>query len=411
MGICTFLNNEKQLKNMNIQNDPHLIEFLQNLNIRKTTQEIYIKRLKVYCEFTGKTPTQLIEEAEEDEESRIRMKNRRIKKDIMNYLIYLREQNRSPNYITSLIATIKSFYSEYDIELPRIKCNLKQEEQLITTEDIITKKHIQKVLKYCNTKFKAVILLMMSSGMGASEIRHLTFNDFMTSQGITIKESFDIDEILEKLDKKGNEIGTWSIRRFKTNMPYVTFNSPESTAAIIDYLHYRTEHRSPNKHIKKANDFLFEARGNQMSLRGIMAYFERLNDRCNFGYLGRQRFFRSHGIRKFFASTLKNHGMDTVDAEWLIGHKLHPVTGTYIKPDIYRLKKEYMDILPYLSLSSVETVTIESDDVKELKKSFKEELAERDEQTKPLLWLAEVLNADPELAEQFKKSAIKHNIN
>ncbi|MGB9979413.1 tyrosine-type recombinase/integrase [Methanobacterium sp.] len=395
---------------MNIQNDPHLIEFLQNLNVRKTTQEIYIKRLKVYCQFTGKTPTQLIEEAEEDEENRIRMKNRRIKKDIMKYLVYLREQNRSPNYITNLIATVKSFYGEYEIELPRIRCNIKQEEELITTEDIINKKHIQKVLKYCNTKFKAIILLMMSSGMGSSEIRHLTFNNFITSQGITIKEPFDIDELLEILEKKRNEIGTWSIRRFKTNMPYVTFNSPESTAAIIDYLHYRTEHINPAKHVKNVDDFLFEARGKQMSLRGIMAYFERLNDKCKFGYLGRQRFFRSHGIRKFFASTLKNHGMDTIDAEWLIGHKLPMVTGTYIKPDIYRLKKEYMDILPHLSLSDVKTVTIESEEVKQLKESFEEKLSERDEQTKPLLWLAEVLNADPELAEQFKKSALKHNI-
>ena len=338
------------------------------------------------------------------------MKNRRIKKEITSYLAYLREQNRSPNYITNLIAIVKSFYSEYEIELPKIRCNLKQEEQLITTQDIITKKQIQQVLKYCNTKFKAIILLMMSSGMGASEIRHLTINDFITSQKITIKESFDIDDLLEKLDKKQNEIGTWSIRRFKTNMPYVTFNSPESTAAIIEYLHYRTEHRSPNRHIKNIDNFLFEARGNQMSLRGIIAYFERLNDRCNFGYLGRQRFFRSQGLRKFFASTLKNHGMDTVDAEWLIGHKLRPVTGTYIKPDIYRLKKEYIDILPHLSLSDVKTVTIESEEVKELKKTFEEKLTERDEQTKPLLWLAEVLNADPELAEQFKKSALKYNI-
>ncbi len=395
---------------MNIQNDPHLIEFLQNLNVRKTTQEIYIKRLKVYCEFTDKTPTQLIEEAEEDEENRIRMKNRRIKKYIVQYLVYLREQNRSPNYITSLISAVKSFYSEYEIELPKTRCNLKQEEQLITTQEIITKKQIQQVLKYCNTKFKAIILLMMSSGMGASEIRHLTFKDFIDSQKIKVKEPFEIDELLEKLESQRNEIGTWSIRRFKTNMPYVTFNSPESTAAIIEYLHYRTEHRSPNKHVKNIDDFLFEARGNQMSLRGIMAYFERLNDRCNFGYLGRQRFFRSHGLRKFFASTLKNHGMDTVDAEWLIGHKLHPVTGTYIKPDIYRLKKDYTDVLPYLSLSDIKTVTIESEEVKGLKKSFEEKLAERDEQTKPLLWLAEVLNADPELAEQFKKSAVKYNI-
>ena len=62
-----------------------------------------------------------------------------------------------------------------------------------------------------------------------------------------------------------------------------------------------------------------------------------------------------------------------------------------------------MDILPHLSLSSVETITIESEAVKELKKSFEEKLTERGEQTKHLLWIAEVLNADPELQNSLKK--------
>lgn len=63
-----------------------------------------------------------------------------------------------------------------------------------------------------------------------------------------------------------------------------------------------------------------------MSLRGMSTYFERLNDRRKFSFLGRQRFFRSQGLCKFFASTLKNYGMDTLDAEWLIKRKLHPFT-------------------------------------------------------------------------------------
>jgi hypothetical protein len=100
--------------------------------------------------------------------------------------------------------------------------------------------------------------------------------------------------------------------------------------------------------------------------------------------------------------------MDTVDAEWLIGHKLHP---EHTSTRYLQVIKEYMDSLPHLSLSSIETITIESDAVKELKKSFEEKLTERDEQTKPLLWIVEVLKAGPKLKEQFKKAASKHNIN
>jgi len=392
---------------MNIKNDPHLIEYLQVQNTRKTTKEIYVKRLKVYCKFTGKTPTQLIEEAEEDEENSIRMKKRRIKKYLINFLAYLREENRSPNYITNLIATIKSFYGEFEIELPRIRCNIRSQEELITTEDIISKKHIRQALKYCNIKYKAIILLMSSSGMGSSEMRHLTFKDFIASQNVPVKDTFDTLDIIKLLDEKRNEIGTWSIRRFKTGMPYITFNSPESTAAIIDYIHYRLENK---KLFKSLDDLLFEANGHQIAQRSISAYFERLNDRCGFGFLGRQRFFRSHGLRKFFASTLKNQGMDTVDAEWLIGHKLPNVTGAYIKPDIYRLKKEYTDILPFLSLSDVETVTIESDAVKEIKETHKMEIQgikEEQEQMKEMILKTKNLHdffaVDKETQERYRK--------
>jgi hypothetical protein len=146
-------------------------------------------------------------------------------------------------------------------------------------------------------------------------------------------------------------------------MPYITFNSPESTNAIIDYLEDRSE-----KHELKIDNYLFVYREKQMKERGFAGYFSRLNDTCNFGWLGRQRFFRSHGLRKFFGSTLKNNGMDKLDADWLLGHKTDAVTEAYFMPDTHRLKKDYMDVLPHLSLEKIETVTIESPDVQELKK-------------------------------------------
>lgn len=60
-----------------------------------------------------------------------------------------------------------------------------------------------------------------------------------------------------------------------------------------------------------------------------------------------------------------------------------------------------------MSLSDVKTVALESEEVKEIIESFEDKLAERDEQTKPLLWLAELAKSDPELAELVKKSAFR----
>ena len=62
--------------------------------------------------------------------------------------------------------------------------------------------------------------------------------------------------------------------------------------------------------------------------------------------------------------------MDYLDAERLIGHKVPELAGIYIKPEISRLKREYLKVLSYLSLEPVETVTLESDEVKQLKNNY-----------------------------------------
>ena len=125
---------------MNIEEDPTFIEYISNQHVKEKTKYAYKFRLKGYCNYTQQTPTQLIEEAENEEEKRIRMKNRKIKQHINGFIQYLITEKKSPNYVNTSIATIKSFYNEFEIELPKIKCKFHDEEALLTTETIITKK-------------------------------------------------------------------------------------------------------------------------------------------------------------------------------------------------------------------------------------------------------------------------------
>ena len=364
-----------------LKKDPSLIDFLDSRDIREPTKISYINRLNEYCKFTGKMPSELIEEAEIEEEERIRMRNRQIKRYLIDFIKYLKKENRSPNYINSMLSTIRSFYSSMEIELPHVTCNIKEPEQLVTINDIPTKKHIRIALKHSNIKYRAIILLMMSSGMGSSEIRHLTLNDYLQSLKITDYELSNIKELTNKLKENENEIPTWSIRRYKTNMPYVTFSSPESVKAINDYIDERYE---KGKKFKSINDCLFESRGKHIGKIIIVAYFSRLNDLCGFGFSKRQRFFKAHALRKFFATTLKNNGMDNLTSEWLIGHKINSITNAYIKPDIYRLKKDYLDILPFLSLEKIGTKTVESDEYKELKEQYLNDSKAKEEEIQKL---------------------------
>jgi len=92
---------------------------------------------------------------------------------------------------------------------------------------------------------------MMNSGMSSSEIRTLTLKDYLDSHKIRKYDLFNFEETIKKLQEK--EIPTWTIRRIKTRMPYITFSSPEANKAINDYLEDRNEKRP----ITDIDDYLF----------------------------------------------------------------------------------------------------------------------------------------------------------
>ena len=58
---------------MDISSDKHIKDFFIKRDISNTnTQRTYLIRLRKYCELTNKTPTELIKEAIEEEDQRLR---------------------------------------------------------------------------------------------------------------------------------------------------------------------------------------------------------------------------------------------------------------------------------------------------------------------------------------------------
>ena len=69
---------------------------------------------------------------------------------------------------------------------------------------------------------------------------------------------------------------------------------------------------------KKVDDPLFLSWNSRIYHSAMMKYFTNLNDTCKFGYSGRNRFFSSHKLRKFFASTLTEHRMPELYTKMVI---------------------------------------------------------------------------------------------
>ena len=80
--MLTYLNN---LTYKDIENDQYIQDFFRTRDLKLSTKQVYLKKIFEYCSFTGKTPTELINEAEKEEVERIKMKDRKLKN---NYSIF-----------------------------------------------------------------------------------------------------------------------------------------------------------------------------------------------------------------------------------------------------------------------------------------------------------------------------------
>lgn len=306
-----------------IRDDECVQDFLRSRRIRNSTKKEYVQRIKTYSSFLDKTPTELIDEAEEEEEAGIKKRKRKIKKYFYDFVEYLeKDREVSEQTIQLHISTITAFYDEHDITPPRVK-GLHKTISNISFDKLPSFDDVKKATVMVGPRDKAIILLMISSGMGSSEVRNLKITDFKTSR---------------------SKIRTWNIRRFKTGMPYYTFNSPQSTEALNSYLKTRKK--------KNTSDYLFVNKSNmQMSNDSITRLFHKANDGAGLGFRDhRHRTLTSHILRKMFTTALYKAGLDILQIDWMLGHKIPVSRAAYFKTHPDELKETYKKVIEFITL-------------------------------------------------------------
>lgn len=375
---------------MEIFNDPYFVNFIRDRNLSDATERIYAGRLKSFCQFLDKNPSQLINEAQKD--SLIK-----VDKFFNDYIENLKKNGKSPNTIINRIDTVKAFYRAFDIDTKKInRTKLSIPTQLVDNK-IISLDQVKEALELSNLRDKAIILLHLSSGMEATELRCLTYGDFINSIAEYIdlepEEFFNVKKIADKLLKIDGIVGTWKIEKHRTDKPYVTFNTPESTKAILSYL---IDRERKNKVIKSLNDPLF-VNSQNMALKKSShgSIFKRVNNRANFGYLTKKRrFFSSTMLRKYFKNKLYDSGMDESAINALLGQKLDDYVDYHSYNEIKVLKNKYVDALDELSVDkvTVETEIIIPDEYRNLINKLNEKENELEEIKKHLKGLTQSMN-------------------
>jgi hypothetical protein len=93
-----------------ISSDENLNNFFIRRDLGHSTKKTYLIRIGKYCEFTQMTPTELILEAEAEEDQRKRMQNRKINNHLEDFKKHLRDMGKSYNTIKSYMAIVIGFY-------------------------------------------------------------------------------------------------------------------------------------------------------------------------------------------------------------------------------------------------------------------------------------------------------------
>jgi integrase len=347
-----------------MRTDSDILDYwFEKRNLSEATREVYTKSMKHYCFSIGKSISELHDEADDEEERGVRLKKRLYSTYIIKFKKYLAETGKSEQTIRLYLTGVKAFYQANDIRPPEITVRKGEMTMEQNYGHLLTKKEIKKLADIANTRDRAIIYLMALSGMSQREVRDLTLKKFLESTVQALNININSINELFMYEKSINDVIIMlEITRTKVHYRYHTFIPPEAIRTILTYLNERIHSENEKIKIKGLEGPLFvKINGESMTMKTVTNVFIKLGQRAGFKHeFGAYRSWRSHGLRKYFISTIINSLGDHILADYLAGHKIDEMKRRYWFADPEDLKKKYLKALPFLSLEDVEVHSIQS---------------------------------------------------
>jgi hypothetical protein len=339
-------------------------KFIRERTLSPSTIDSYQYVLNEYSKLNKQTLNELIKEAGYEEYEITSINKRHIKKRLLKYRRDMIDRNLSVNTIKMRMDRVKTFYRHFELEIPYLPPTPLKKSPNERNEDTLTIEHIKKFIESTkNRKHKALVLFISSSGTSLNETINLSIQDFIEATSEYHNNNPNINEILYQLENQNDIVPLFKMLRLKTDLPYYTCCSPEAVNAIVQYLKFE-DNLTPTRQLFK------------YSKGGFLSIFNRFNNSMGWGKVGNQGFFHSNGLRMFHARAIEDIRLTNT----LQGRKTDHITETYFKMNPRRIKEEYIKHLPKLTVNNFETVHIDSEEVKNLKKSFYEQLKIKEEE-------------------------------
>lgn len=349
-----------------MENDPLFQEYIGKRNLSETTANKIVYLLMNYSNLNNMMLSDLITEADEEEEKGIRHKKRKIGERLEKFRKAMFDNGFATSTIREDFNKIKTFYRTFKIEIPDLIIPQLPSKQLLYDE-VPTKKDIKKAIESTNNRLhKALILFQFSSCSATAETTSISCEMFVKATEEYHNE-VDINKVIPVLRKREEEIVPLFLlaRQKKSNVveegyKYYTCCTPEATRYILDYLEDRIRKNGPLKN----EDRLFNiAKGS------VTTAYSRINDKNNFGRVGGdRRFFHSHGMRVAGNTAIGNKD----DGDAFSGRKRSSIHESYFKNNPKELKKIYEKYIPKLSIEKTQVNYLNTEAAKMLQKQVKE---------------------------------------
>lgn len=296
-----------------------LNQFIKERNLSKSTVRHYTASVRIYESLNNNSLTELINEAEYEENLKIRWKNRKIKKRLISFRSYLYE-NKTSSTSDRYLTDIQTIYRHFEIELHTLPTfNSKQinKPSEIKFKDLPTEDNISDACEIADEITELIILLIVTSGLAKAEILNMTVRDFTKA--------------------KKSHPPIFYLTRIKTGKEFFTFTTPKISDKISSYI---------EKHDLKPEDKLFN-----ISASCLGKNMQKINNQLNLGRINNYSRFRCHMLRKYHASNLLNNTSFTIDEiDTLQGRSKSKVHRSYFLNDEERLKEKYLLYLNVIDL-------------------------------------------------------------
>jgi len=310
------------------------IKLFQNSIKSPQTKRTYMILLQKYMDYVGK-----------DKDPFFGDNSKLIQECIIDFIIKMKEQNKTYSAIHNYVTPIISFYKINDIVLNTKKINKFLPEYVKVKKDRpYTHDEISKLLEIADEKMRVVILLLASTGIRIGGIPSLmlrNLEEIEDSYKVTVYEN--------------------------TNEEYITFTTPECKKAIDSYLGMRKSYgekingdsylireyfnnRDPNRIRKphKLTVYTLEWKLMELAKRCLIRKIEHQTEGKYIASM-RKDVAIAHGFRKFFATICERSKVDPEVRERLLGHDIG-LTLVYVKKSVEEIYEEYEKAIDNLTI-------------------------------------------------------------